>query len=43
MDRNHSILETEESGELMQKSRASDVGDWNEQQIQDLLGVHEEM
>ena len=43
VDRNHSILETEESGELMQKSRASDVGDWNEQQIQDLLGVHEEM
>ena len=30
-----------EMAESLQRSRASDVSDWNEQQIQDLFGSHE--
>lgn len=30
-----------ETAESLQRSRASDVSDWNEQQIQDLFGSHE--
>ena len=33
--------EEREAVESLQRSRASDVADWNEQQIQDLFGSHE--
>ena len=35
------VGKVKEAAESLQRSRASDVSDWNEQQIQDLFGSHE--